>query len=111
MYPCSRYILLGDVDILLNCNLSDVYAIRSELIYGLGYSNLTSKGSLRTGEALREEAYLKNSKQQYACQNANTEYLVRLSSRDISVYMEVLCQPQYSSKGRYTLEKKINVFK
>ena len=54
-----RYILLGDVDILLNCNLSDVYAIRSELIYGLGYSNLTSKGSLRTGEALREKVYKK----------------------------------------------------
>jgi len=26
-----RYILLGDVDILLNCNLSDVYAIPWEV--------------------------------------------------------------------------------
>ncbi|KAG4081479.1 hypothetical protein H8356DRAFT_1327570, partial [Neocallimastix lanati (nom. inval.)] len=45
--PC-RYILLGVVDILLNCNLSDIYAIAK--LYCTGF-----KGK----EALREKAYKK----------------------------------------------------
>ena len=46
MYLC-RYILLGDVDILLNCNLSDVYAITkraSTYFHELVYTGLISKG-------------------------------------------------------------------
>ena len=45
MCPC-RYILLGDVECLLNCNLSYVYAITkrgSMYLHRLGYTILSSK--------------------------------------------------------------------
>jgi len=43
MYPC-RYILLGDIDILLNSNFSEVYAL-TKYLHELGYNGLISKGS------------------------------------------------------------------